>query len=137
MKNLIWIPNTSLGAIKIGDTINKYKIEIGAFMSCDDTSVPELVRYCIPLSQTYIDVENNKVSSKTSYDSCMYKGKNLIGMNIKELEELIDSRSIEVGDPVLFDDGCVETPVDYIDLGLQAWFADDIVTYVSILNYNT
>lgn len=129
-----WVPNSSLGPIKLGDKISFYIKNL--CLSNDDSEGDDTnwIGYKLPDVDTYIYVENEIIVSITSYEEFYYKGKNIIGMKANKLSETLDCEPSELGDSVLFDDGDIQTPFEYFHLGLQLWVSNEIVVSASIMN---
>ena len=130
----VWVPNQSLGPVFIGSKIENY---IGVFALTKDTTVDATGwdTYVFPNHNIYIDTDNGKVVSITSYSEFFYKGQNLIGLGILELSKLFGVDPDEIGDPVEYEDGDIKQPFEYFDLGLQVWMSDGTVTSVSCMCY--
>lgn len=129
-----WVPNSSYGPIKLGDKIGLYITTLR--LSNDDAEGDDTnwIGYKLPDVDTYIYVENEMVVSITSYEEFCYKGKNIIGMKANQLSETLGCEPSELGKPVLFDDGDMQTPFEYFHLGLQLWVSNEIVVSASIMN---
>ena len=129
-----WIPNICLGPIKIGSDIEPYlaTLNLVADNSEDNTGWDT---YIFPDFETYIDVEDEKVVSVTTYSEFLYKGQNLIGLNLFKLGELLGVAADEIGQPVEYEDGDIKTPYEYYELGLQVWVSDKHVTSISCTTY--
>lgn len=134
-----WIPNSSLGSIKLGDQISHY-VETFHLIKEDNEDHDDItnwVSYDLPSMDAYIDAENGIVVAITSYEEFIYKEKNIVGINVSELRKLLGCNPDEIGDSVLYDDGDVQTPLTYTDLGLKLWVRDEKVVYASCTNYET
>ena len=129
-----WVPNSSFGSIKLGDKISPYIQNL--HLSIDDTEddVTNWIGYKLPNADLYIYVENEIIVSITSYDEFFYKDKNIIGMEVNQLDEILGCEPSELGRSVLFDDGDIQTPFEYLHLGLQLWVSNEIVMSASIVN---
>jgi len=130
-----WLPNSNLGPIKLGNQISDY-YEKFHLMKNEDIDNTGWVRYKFPSFDTYIDVENEIIVSISTYEELIYKDKNIIGIQKNDLVNVLGSEPDEVGDPVLFDDGDLQTSYDYFDLGLQLWISNGVVVSASCVNYS-
>ncbi|WP_347989508.1 hypothetical protein [Methylomonas sp. AM2-LC] len=131
-----WVPNFSLGIIKLGDQIASY-IDTLHLLDDDDEDdghATDLVGYKIPNVEIYIYVDNESIISITSYEEFIYKDKNIIGMSVNQLSEILGCEPSEIGTSVLFDNGEIQTPFEYFHLGLQLWVSNEIVASASIMN---
>ena len=134
-----WLPNIGLGPISLGSLISSYieiyKLEIDE-EDVDDTG---WLQYKFPTKEIYIqvDISTNLVESILSYDDFYYKGKNIIGIGLDELEILLRCKPDEIGESVVYDDADVQTPYDYISIGLQVWTSNSKIVSASCVNYGT
>ncbi len=129
-----WVPNSNLGPIKLGDKISPYIQTL--HLSNDNTEGDDTnwIGYKLPNIDTYVYVENEIIISITSYEEFNYKDKNIIGMKVNQLSEILGCEPSELGESVLFDDGDIQTPFEYFHLGLQLWVSNEIVMSASIMN---
>ena len=125
LQNWLWIPNKSLGAIEFDTSIEIYINSIGAYMSEPKNDITGWETYEIDNEELYIYVEEGLVVSVSAYESIYFKNINLIGLSQKELIEILEVEPDEVGTPVLYEDGDVQTPLDFDSLGLGAWISND------------
>ncbi|RLA51907.1 MAG: hypothetical protein DRR42_09045 [Gammaproteobacteria bacterium] len=129
-----WFPNRSLGPVTIGSNIEIYIANL-ALVKDESTDATGWDTYILPDFEIYIDVEDGKVISITAYREFLYKGRNLVGTNLIELDGLIDAKADEVGQPVEYEDGDIKTPYEYFGLGLQVWVSKNRVTSISCMSY--
>jgi len=129
-----WVPNSSLGPIKLGDQISCYIETLHLLDDDAEDDITNWIGYRLPDVDTYIYVENEIIISITSYEEFIYKDKNIIGIKVNQLSEILGCEPTEFGRSVLFDDGDIQTPLEYIDLGLQLWVSNEIVMSASIMN---
>lgn len=131
-----WVPNSSLGPIKLGNQITHYIETLNLLDDdCeDDGHATGLIGYKLPSVDTYIYVDNEIILSITSYEEFIYKNKNIIGMKVDQLRGILGCEPSEFGRSVLFDDGDIQTPLEYFHLGLQLWVSNEIVMSASIMN---
>jgi hypothetical protein len=129
-----WVPNSSLGPIKLGDQISSYIQNLHLSNDGAEDDATNWIGYKLSNVDIYIYVENGIIVSITSYDEFIYKDKNIIGMKVNQLSEILGCEPSELGKPVLFDDGDIQTPFEYFHLGLQLWVSNEIVVSASIMN---
>lgn len=129
-----WVPNSSFGPIKLGDGINSYVQKLHLLNDVAEDDFTNWIGYKLPNVDIYIYVENGIIVSITSYEEFVYKGKNVIGMKGNQLGEILGCEPSELGRSVLFDDGDIQTPFEYFNLGLQLWVSNGIVVSASILH---
>ncbi|MEC4802928.1 MAG: hypothetical protein SAJ72_01580 [Jaaginema sp. PMC 1080.18] len=127
LQNWIWIPNQRLGAIEFETPIEIYINSLGAYMSEPKDDVTGFETYEITNEDITIYVENDLVVTVNAYECICYKGINLIGVHQKELINLLEIEPDEIGTPVLYEDGDIQTPLDFDSLGLEAWISNDCV----------
>jgi len=133
-----WVPNIRLGQIFLGEDINVYVNNLGAILQDEEKGSDDCtswVSYALPDPDVFIDVENQKVVSITSYRDFIYKNKNLIDMSIIELEDVLGCSADEVGETIFYDDADQKTPYEFFDLGLQVWVSEKRVVSISCLTY--
>lgn len=130
MMELKWIPNESLGVFKLGDKISnylkKYNLNFEKYFG-------ELV-VSYELSSPYICsfVKNNIIESISAYEEFIYRNVNFIGKHIDSLIPLLPT-DYEYDTSIEYDDGSVQTPVEFTDFGLTLWLdEEDKVLYASI-----
>ncbi len=130
-----WEPNSSLGPIKLGDQISHYVEKFHLKDANDDNDdITGWVSYVLPSVDTYVYVENGIIVSITSYEEFFYKEKNIIGVKTSELLNILGRDPDEIGVSVLYDNGVIQTPFEYLDLGLQLWVRDEEVVSASCIN---
>lgn len=131
-----WVPNSSLGPIKLGDKITEYIKMLNLLVDTEEGDATNWVGYNVHDLDIYIYVENYIIVSITSYDNFFYREKNIIGMAANKLGAILGCEPSELGRSVLFDDGDIQIPFEYFDLGLQLWVSNETVKSASILNVN-
>lgn len=131
-----WIPNESLGPVKIGSNINAYIKFLGFTYDEDSDPADEWISYVDKAGDIYIDTSEELVISITSYREFHYKNLNIIGATILELGALLGRAADEAGGAVEFNDGDIKDCYDYFELGLQVWASKGIITSATCLSYN-
>ncbi len=130
------VPNISLGPFVIGTKIDDYVARFGARLEEEsDADLTGWQNYSLPHSDDYLCAEDGLLVSATARGGVTYKGAELVGLTIADLESLLGCCADDIGDAVEYDDGEVQTPYDFNDLGLQVWTVDDKVVTVSCLDY--
>lgn len=128
-----WTPRVGLGPFKVGENIDKYKSEFGLIF-LDEQDNTNWDSYKLPELDIFIDVENEIIESIHSDKYFCYKGVNLIGLTLEELNQKLPQTRAEIDDCVEFDDGDIQTPYDYDELGLQVWLSNNRVVSIICLN---
>ncbi|MEQ8999414.1 MAG: hypothetical protein RID53_23190 [Coleofasciculus sp. B1-GNL1-01] len=131
LENWTWIPNKSFGLIKFNTPIEIYTNNIGVFLS-DDNATIGWKTYKVPDENISIYVEDGIVVAVATYEKLYFKGINLIGISQTKLIEILEVEPDEVGTGVLYEDGDVQTPLDFDPLGLQVWISDCVVVSASL-----
>ena len=104
-----WVPNKSLGNVSIGESLSSVEAKHSLLANEVDT-ITGWTTYFIANDDVYIDIEEDRVVSITSYKTFTYLGKNCIGLNVVELGELLGVLPDEIGDPVEYEDNEVKVP---------------------------
>ena len=130
----VWIPNKSLGPVKLGAPIRDYIEMLALKREQYDQSLgsPE-PHYEVPGVDLSIYVENDLVETLLSEEVFFYKGVNLIGLQREELTRLMGREPSETDEIDLSEDD-EEPPYlvyDYDGLGLQVWLLGDSVESAS------
>lgn len=113
-------PKISQGNFLFGDDINKYKNDYDFELSPKDISGYE--GYTIYNPETCLFVENGKIASIASYEECIYKGRNLIGMTIVEFMRFTGEKYYgEVDEADFEEDDIPQYIYEFEDIGLQVW----------------
>lgn len=136
--SVVWLllPNISLGPFVFGTGIGQYIDKFGARLKVDpDASPLELQTYSLPSSDDYLGVENGILVSMTAHQGVIYKGVDLVGLRIADLEGLLGCRADDTGTAVEYENGEVRTPSDFFEFGLQVWTSNGIVVSASCLDY--
>lgn len=128
-----WVPNSSFGPIKLGDQIDLYIQNLHLSNDDSEDDKTNWIEYTLPDEDVYVYVENGIIVSITSYENFIYKDKNIIGMQVGQLNEILDCEPSEQGKSVLFEDGDIQTPFEYFHLGLQLWVSNKVVMSASIM----
>lgn len=131
-----WIPNTSLGPVKIGSAIDAYIAFLGFVYDENSDPEDEWVSYVDKSGYVSIDTSGGLVVSITAYREFYFKGSNIIGLTIIELGALLGHLADEVGGAVEFDDGDVKNSYEYFSLGLQVWASQGVITSATCLSYD-
>lgn len=92
----VWTPCTSLGPFIIGDSIDKYIKEYGLKKGAADES--GFLEYDLSEPELSINTEDGIIDSVDCYEFCFFKGKNIVGMDFKEFEGMIDAKPFDIDD---------------------------------------
>ncbi|MCZ4281965.1 hypothetical protein O4H49_14330 [Kiloniella laminariae] len=130
MIDCIWIPNISLGPFKLGEKISYYESTMGILL---DPDLEE--EYNVPNSEIFLSSENGLIDMIYSYETCFYKGTNIIGLSIQSVPRLLGCNADEVGSGVEYDDGDIQYPYEFEDLGLRLWVRDNRVVSAAVTCY--
>lgn len=131
-----WVPNRRLGPFELGVPISHYVERFGAVREPDDpdrSPLEDWISYSLPGSDAYLCAEDDLLVSVTAHADVSFQGTELIGLTLAELERVLGCKADETGEPVLYDDGDIQTPHDFFDHGLQVWTRDGRVISLSCL----
>ncbi len=130
------VPNISLGPFVFGTEVAAYIDKFGARLKVDPNAGPlELQTYSLPNTDDYLGVENEILVSVTAHKGVFYKGVDIVGLRISELESLLGGPADDCGPAVEYESGEVQTPYDYFEFGLLVWTVAEKVVSVSCLDY--
>lgn len=130
------VPNISLGPFVFGSEVAAYIDKFGARLEVDpDAGHLELQTYSLPNTDGYLGVENGILISVTVRKGAFYKGVDIVGLRISELDSLLGCSADDCGPAVEYDSGEAQTPYDYFEFGLQVWTVAEKVVSVSCLDY--
>jgi hypothetical protein len=124
-----WLPRVGLGPFKLGENIQKFKHNYD-FVLLDEEDTTNWDSYKLSELDIYIDVEDDIIKSIHSDKYFCYKGINLIGLTLEEFNQQLSQFSAEIGEYVEFDNGDIQTPYDYDEVGLQVWLSNNKVVSV-------
>tara|TARA_R110000787_G_scaffold1497_7_gene6284 strand:- start:3058 stop:3480 length:423 start_codon:yes stop_codon:yes gene_type:complete len=130
-----WVPNQRLGPIEIGISVETYVGQLGAQLLAEIDDSTGWDSYYIPHHDVYINAEDGEVVSISAHKSFYYGIKNVLGMTIEQLEALLGCKADEIGNSVEYEDGDIQTPYDYSELGLVAWVSQDVIVNVVCTTY--
>ncbi len=121
--NLNLIPLKKIGNIIFGESINKYKekYDLEFIKDVDDL---EIDSYRIRQPHVIINVNKSThlIDSIMCYEELYYKGKNLIGLTIKEFVSFTKEKYYGDIDILDFEDDDIPQYVyEFEDIGLQVW----------------
>ena len=114
-----WEPFVSVGPIQfnepIAPLINQYKLQRKV-----EYDTPDWEAYEFPEDQTIVNVQEYCVVSVSCYSNFVYKGKNLLGLSLEEIREIL-------GEEYKIDNSMEkQTSVEYDTISLQLWFEDGV-----------
>ena len=124
-------PKVSLGVLKLGAPFDHSdKLYDQLFEEVDDDL--NWITYKVESHEVYISVENEAIECISTYESCTYHGYELIGKTKTDLDEILQYKAKQEFDDILLDDGSIQTPLEYHELGLQVWLHCNRVFLVSL-----
>ena len=124
-----WIPNVGVGEFKFGEPVSQY-VESGVLII--NRFMEELVGMSYDDAEGTINVceENGMIEDIYCDKILTYRNQNLIGLHIDDAAMLLE-RKPSYGEPLdkseIFDDGRLEVPAEFDDLGLTLWLDEGIV----------
>ncbi len=132
MNTLRLLPNKGLGRYILGSDIQEYQERYGVVLHRTEDSQTGWSCYKDANSKVYLYTEDHNVVAITVYDSCTYKGHELIGMPIGDFLQLLDIEPDEIGEPIEYQDGDVQTPYEFYELELEIWTSKGVVCSISV-----
>ncbi|UJH66381.1 hypothetical protein [Allomuricauda sp. SCSIO 65647] len=130
----VFEPFVGIGDFELDTTIDKYLGDYN-FKILNKDGKYDCDKYIIdnPDMSLYVD-ENNIIESISCREECLYKGRNIIGMNIDEFINYYDIAP--VGDVDIMPIGEeMQDVYEFDDIGLQVWCVNDkIVTIIASTN---
>ena len=135
-----WRPNIGVGCFKFNASIKKYKDKYGIIYNEDVNSgddITGLETYNLPDDEIAIEVnrDTGRIHSISSEQNFVYNGKNIIGMTLDDLSEMLGVIPDTVDSPLYFGENDVRTPVTFYDLGLDVYLRDGIIVLADGLIY--
>ena len=112
----------------MGSNINEYKNLLLVKVDEYDADV-DWISYKLENRDMRLYIENNKFVSVACYDECIFKGKNLIGLNINELNKFLNKKP-DKSEKMMLDSGLKEV-YDYYNLGIQVYVKAGIVDSIT------
>ena len=119
---LNWEPLVSVGPFKFDTSIQEYVQPYNLhFIEAADETV-NWDTYATSDKNVYIDTEDSKIIGVSCYECLFYKQKNLIGLSLSEIREILGTEN-EIGTQL-----GGKIPVEYYALSLQLWIQNGCVT---------
>jgi hypothetical protein len=133
-----WIlnPNVSVGIIEFGQPIERYLsiIPLRLVETYDNGVLKNMKGYKVDGVGKIVNVEDGRVASISCDDELFYNGKDLFMMNEQEFIMHIGQNPDKIGTSVCYDDESLQTPFEYYDLGVCAWFEDSKLCGIDCIN---
>lgn len=132
IKNMItyFIPLERVGEFDLNAQISDYTEKFNFKYSPADEST-DWETYSLENEGISLYVEENKIISIVCDEECLYKGRNIIGMNIDEFINSYDVNPIGEIDELYVNENETQNIYEFDDIGLQVWCRDDeIVTVI-------
>ena len=129
-----WIPTVSVGEIKLGEPVSHY-LESGLLFVNRFMEESVGLMYEDEGETILVNEEDGWIDGISCYETLHYQGQNLIGLHINDAAAILDSEPI-YGEPFdmagIFDDGRIETPAAFDELGLILYLDEDIVVSAGV-----
>jgi hypothetical protein len=119
-------PFKGVGAFKLGEHVSSYLKIPNLLEPWDEEDQDEdSISYNILGTRSYISAdENGKIETVSCHEKCNFKGENLIGKSLKEIESILNAKAE-------YDDNLAEQDVYVIDeLELMIWVKDGFVSII-------
>jgi hypothetical protein len=121
-------PFVKIGSFKFGDDYTKYLNSLQLWDEKDQRD-DELTLDIIGTDSFLITDETHRIRQVTCKDECNYKGVNLIGKHLEEVESILNVKAV-------YDDYLMDQDVYLIDeFGMTLWVNDGIVVTVGCSVY--
>ncbi len=134
---LVWNPSKGIGPFQIGVKIKKYIQEFDLELVSDEMKEGyEWETYSIKnRDDIRVYSEDSKVVSILCDEYCFYEGKNLIGITIEQLVNVLNTEPNEKVDKIDLDDG-IHYVYEFDDYGCQVWVKDNKVESFTCNDYS-
>ena len=111
-----WKPCVSVGSVRFNEPIaplvDQYKLQRKV-----EYDTPDWEAYEFPEDETLVNVEESCVVSVSCYNNLFYRGNNLLGLSLEDIENIL-------GYEYKIDEGMeAQTSVEYDTMSLQLWLA--------------
>ncbi len=128
---LYFIPFERIGEFILESDIKNYQEEM-EFTQTPRDDATEWRAYSIEDIGVSLYVnDEGKIVSIVCDDDCLYKGRNLLGMNIEEFISHTEEKYYgEINELDFEDDGIPQYVYEFDDIGLQVWCKNDIIITV-------
>ncbi len=128
---LYFTPFEGISDFVLESNINNYLNEFNLkYTPIDDST--EWETYSLEDEGISLYVEDNKIVSIACEEECLYKGRNIIGMNINEFINFYNINPIGEIDELYINDTETQSVYEFDDIGLQVWCSNDkIVTVIA------
>ena len=140
MRDIEIIPNTSVGHIKIGDSVNRYLNDKYVYFKKDinDEYMEDYYEFLDPPLIVFVN-KSNRITTINCKVRCVWKDKNLIGLSLGEFIELSgkepDSNE-EIYVLLAYNKGQKQSVYSFEELGMQIWTWKNKIVTVSCTNYD-
>lgn len=130
MEKLNWIPLKSVGPYILGGKLTKNQKKRCEYLGLTD--ITNRYNYDILDKKMSIYLEDKKIDYIHCYQELYYKGKNIIGLSLEEVVELIGIKPTSDGEIMIDDDPQVTYDIDKLELQLWVRIKDNIVVSASV-----
>ncbi len=123
---MYFIPFDCIGDFVLKSKISNYTKDFQFnYVPADDTT--EWETYEEQHLNLSIYVENEIIQSISCNEECLYKGRNIIGMNIDEFMSFYNIEPVGKVDKLYINDDETQDIYEFDDIGLQAWCSKGII----------
>jgi hypothetical protein len=121
-------PFTKVGVFEFGHCYEEYQSLLQSWD--EERQLEDSTTFYIVGTNSYLTADNNKnIESITCKEKCNYKGINLIGKTLKEVESILNVKAV-------FDENLADQDVyDVDDCGLMLWIKDNAVVSIDCNRY--
>ena len=124
-----FIPFEKIGDFKFDSDIDMYKSQFNFIHTPIDVST-NWETYLLESEDLELYVELNRIVSIVCREECLYKGRNIIGMDIDQFIRFYEINPIGEIDKLYVSDKELQDVYEFDDIGLQVWCTSSIIRTV-------
>ncbi len=131
IKNMVayFVPLERIGDFGLNTDICNY-IEVFDFKYSPADDSTEWETYLLENDGISLYVEDDKIVSIVCDEECLYKGRNIIGMDINEFINFYNVNPVGEVDRLYVNDYETQDVYEFDDIGLQVWCSNGIIITV-------
>jgi hypothetical protein len=127
-----WEPLISLGTIYFGEDMNSVVNRLG--LELDESSEnDDWLKYESTNLGIQVFSEDSKVKRISCFDNLIYKGRNLLGLSLEEVREIVGNET-DIDEPLSYDPSgnLYITPVYFDELSMIIYLENGLVDSISV-----
>lgn len=130
-----FIPLEKVGEFYLNTKISDYTKKFSFQYSPADEST-EWETYELENEGISLYIEDDKIISIVCNEECLYKGRNIIGMNIEEFINFYDVNPVGEVDELYVNENEIQNVYDFDNIGLQVWCKQGTIKTVIASNFD-